>query len=83
MRAEGKSPEEIARAVHGIRRQLGVEYKELTPDGLLQEIYKRNLEKYGDKLGPTIDFLRGRGSSWEDIIESATRSGGGDIKFGK
>jgi len=79
MRAEGKSSEEIARAVHAERRALGVQYKDLTPPDLLDSIYKRNLGKYGDKLGPTVEWLRDRGKSWEDIIESATRPGGADL----
>ena len=83
MRAEGKSDEEIARALHGERRALGVKYKGLTPPAKLEEIYQRNLEKYGDKLGPTIEYLRDKGKTWEQIIDSATRPGGKDLKFGK
>lgn len=83
MKAGGSSSEEIARHMHGLRRELGARYKSLTPDELLQTIYKRNIEKYGDKLGPTIDYLRQRGKSWEDIINSAIRSGGKDINFKK
>jgi len=46
-----------------------------------EAIYARNLEKYGDKLGPTVDWLRAKGKSWEEIIESASRSGGKDLGF--
>ena len=81
MRAAGSSSEEIARTLHGLRRELGVKYKSLTPDNLLQQIYQRNLQKYGDKLGPTIDYLRQQGKSWDDIINSATRTGGKDLGF--
>ena len=79
MRAAGNSAEEIARALHAQRRALGVQYKNLTPDEPLQQIYERNLAKYGDKLGPTIDYLRNKGKSWEEIIESACRTGGKDL----
>ena len=79
MRKAGASSEDIARALHAERRALGVEYKNLTPPDMLEKIYARNIEKYGDKLGPSIDYLRGRGKSWEDIIESATRTGGKDL----
>jgi hypothetical protein len=81
MRKIAKNEEEIARTLHAERRALGVEYKGLTPPELLDTIYARNIEKYGDKLGPTIDWLRAKGKTWEQITESATRSGGGDIKF--
>ncbi len=62
------------------RRALGVEYKGLTPGAKLREIYERNRRKYGDELGPTIDWLRDAGKSWDDIIDSASRSGGSDLK---
>ena len=55
MRKAGASSESIARALHAERRALGVEFKNLTPSNMLQKIYSRNIEKYGDKLGPSID----------------------------
>jgi len=48
---------------------------------MLQQIYQRNLQKYGDKLGPSIDYIRQQGKSWDDIINSATRTGGKDLGF--
>ena len=81
MRAAGTSPEQVARQLHQMRRDLGVQYKDLTPAPQLEVIYARNLEKYGDKLGPTVDWLRAKGKSWEQIIESASRSGGKDLGF--
>lgn len=81
MRAAGASPEQVARQLHQMRRDLGVQYKDLTPAPQLEVIYARNLEKYGDKLGPTVDWLRAKGKSWEQIIESASRSGGKDLGF--
>ena len=77
LRAQGKSPEEIARQLHEDRRALGVKYKNLTPDKLREEIYAMNLEKYGDPLGPTVDYLRNvKGKSWDQIIESSANPGG-------
>ncbi len=81
MRAQGATNEQIARTLHAERRALGVQFKELTPPEKLGEIYQRNLEKYGDKLGPTIEWLRQRGKTWDQIIESATRPGGKDLGF--
>jgi hypothetical protein len=83
MRAAGESPETIARTLHAERRRLGVEYKDLTPEPLRSQIYARNLEKYGDPLGPSIEWLRARAKTWEAIIESATRPGGADLGLGK
>jgi hypothetical protein len=87
MRAAGHSAEEIARALHAERRALGEQFKAMTPPDALEQIYARNLEKYGDKLGPPIEWLIQRGLKqgklmeqiWEDIIESASRPGGKDI----
>jgi hypothetical protein len=75
----GKSKEEIARILSKKRRDLGVKYKDLTPPKLLKEIYKRNLDEYSDKLGPSVETLRKRGKSWDDIIESSSRPGGEDL----
>ncbi|AKU92966.1 RHS repeat domain-containing protein [Vulgatibacter incomptus] len=81
MRAAGNSSEEIARALHAERRALGVQFKALTPPDKLAEIYARNEAKYGDPLGPSIDWLRNAGKSWDDIIDSAVRAGGKDLGF--
>jgi len=81
MRAAGNSTEQIARTLHADRRALGVQFKDLTPEAKRIEIYDRNIVKYGDKLGPSIDWLRAQGKSWEQIIESAIRPGGKDLKF--
>jgi hypothetical protein len=81
LQALGKSEEEIARQLHAMRRELGIKYKELTPPEELARIRARNLAMYGDELGPTIEWLRARGKSWKDIIESAMRPGGLDLGY--
>jgi hypothetical protein len=60
---------------------LGVRFKDMTPANKLAEIRTRNLKNYGDELGPSIDWLRKAGKSWDDIIESAARAGGKDLGF--
>jgi len=75
LKAEGKNAEEIARILHQARRDLGVQFKDMTSPEMLEQIYKRNMNKYGDKLGPTIDYLRSKGKTWEQIIESAKTPG--------
>lgn len=81
MLKDGANPEAVARTVSEARRSLGVKYKDLTPQKELSEIYTRNLETYGDKLGPTVDYLRKKGKSWEEIIKSSSRVGGKDIGY--
>lgn len=81
MKKAGKSSEEIARKVHEMRRKLGQKYKDLTPPDLLKKIHERNIKKYKDKLGPSIEYLRKKGKSWDDIIDSACKPGGKDLRF--
>jgi RHS repeat-associated protein len=87
MRATGKSAEEIARSLSAERRALGERFKAMTPPDALEQIYARNLERYGDRLGPTVEWLVEQGlrqgksmeQIWESIVEKASRPGGGDI----
>ncbi|HEX8104282.1 MAG TPA: hypothetical protein VF533_16820 [Solirubrobacteraceae bacterium] len=81
--AAGFSDEQIARALHKRRRRIGLKYKLRTPvlgpKGQIA-IYRRNVKKYGHPLGPSIRWLRERGRTWDDIRDSACRSGGRDLK---
>lgn len=83
MLAFGLPEEFVARTLHVDRREIGVKYKDLTPQPKLSEIYWRNIQKYGDPLGPSIEYLRDKGKSWQDIIDSASRTGGQDLGLGK
>jgi hypothetical protein len=58
MRKAGKSEAEIAQWAHQQRRSLGERFKNQTAPELRKVIYKRNLSKYGDALGPTYEDLR-------------------------
>jgi len=80
-RRAGADPEFIAREALANRRALGMKYKELTPEPLRSQIRDRNLARYGDEWGPTIDFFRRQGKTWEEIIESSLRPGGKDLGF--
>ena len=75
MQHNDASSETIARAVHLERRRLAATFKELTPEPLRSRIYDRTLAVYGDRLGPSIEWLRARGKTWDDIIDSATNPG--------
>jgi hypothetical protein len=63
----------LAEEANAARRQLGVEYKNVTPEPLRDFIYDVNKARYDDPLGPTVDFLRGQRKSYHEIIESAAR----------
>ncbi|BBX46279.1 hypothetical protein GCM10009641_48650 [Mycobacterium cookii] len=82
LRAEGASEEQIAREMNALRRRLGEEYKERTPKELRHIIFARNIEKYGDPLGPSFQQLRDQGKTYAQIIEGAKRPGGDDLGLG-
>jgi len=73
MRRNGKSSEEIAKVVNQKRRALGRLFKHATDPKTRQNAFERNKRRYGDKWGPTWQYLRSQGNSWDDIIESAAR----------
>ncbi len=75
MRRDGSPPEAIARVMHAPRRQLCQAFKEQTPEPQRTRIFERTRAVYGDPLGPSVEFLRLQGKSWEHIIESASRPG--------
>jgi hypothetical protein len=68
-------PEAIARAIHAERRALSTRYKSLTPEPTRTRIHNRTVAVYGDPLGPTIEYLRAQGRSWDQIIAGAIRPG--------
>ena len=70
MTAEGKSIEEIARAVSGKRNELRLAAYEGDPEGLAT-VKARNLETYGHEDGPTADEMFEKYGSWERVIEKA------------
>lgn len=82
LEARGIDVEQIAREPHRQRRAIGLRYKLRTPvfgrRGQIA-IYRRNMRKYGNLLGPSIDWLRLRGRTWEEICEGACRAGGRDL----
>ena len=82
MQKSGATDEAIARTVNRMRRDIGVKYKNATPPAMLEDIYARNLERYGDMLGPSYEQLRSiERKTDKQIIESAVRPGGSDIDF--
>jgi len=80
LRQEGRTNQEIAIRLHQLRREIGIKYKDMTPEPTREQIYSRNRKKYGDKLGPTITYLHDyQGKTWEQIIASAITPNPGDI----
>lgn len=76
MQAEGRTTEEIARAVSTRRNEIRMEAYDDDPEGLAA-LKARNLEKYGHEEGPLPDELFAQYGSWERVIEKAFSTNAG------
>ena len=65
LRSTGASLEKVARYAYGARTDLKIKYREYTPKEVLETINARNLQKYGNELGPTFDDLVEKGKSFK------------------
>ena len=63
MRKAGRSEAEIAEMATARRRKVGLDFKERTDPDLREVIYGRNMDKYGDELGPYYQ-RSSDGSGW-------------------
>ena len=70
MEDEGKSPEEIARAMSKMRNDIRIASYKDDPEGLAK-MKERNLEKYGHEEGPLPEELYKQYGSWEKVTEKA------------
>ncbi len=74
--AEGKSTEEIARAVSAKRNELRLAAYVNDPEGLAKA-KQGNLETYGNENGPTPEFLFEKYGNWETVIIKSFSSNSG------
>ena len=81
LRAAGADAETVARILHAERNALKEKYRQLSPSDTHKLFEQRNIDKYGNALGPSIDQLRAAGKTWDQIIDSAMRAGGKDLGF--
>ena len=76
MTAEGKTVEEIARAVSTKRNQIRMDAYKDDPEGLAA-LKERNLNLYGHEEGPTPDEMYQKYGSWEMVITKAFSANSG------
>jgi hypothetical protein len=76
MQAEGRSAEEIARAVSTRRNELRLEASADDPESL-QKTKERNLEQYGHEEGPLPEELYEKYGSWEKVMSKALSTNSG------
>lgn len=76
MEAEGKSVEEIARAVSARRNEIRMETYKNDPEGL-KKLKESNLATFGNENGGTPEYFYAKYGSWETVIEKAFSTNAG------
>jgi len=77
LRTQGLDEKIVAMTMHKARRDLGVKYKDLTPQELREYIYEVNKKRYGDPLGGSFEFFEQKyDGDFSKIIEGAKRPNG-------
>lgn len=76
MTAEGKSTEEIARAISTKRNQIRLDAYQNDPEGLAK-LKERNLSQYGHEEGPLPEESYVKYGSWEMVIAKAFSTNSG------
>lgn len=76
MEAEGKSIEDIARAVSTRRNEIRMEAYKDDPEGL-EKLKESNLKTFGNENGGTPDYFYKKYGSWETVIEKAFSTNAG------
>ena len=76
MASQGKSTEEIARAVSAKRNEVRLASYKDNPEGL-QKVKESNLNTYGNENGPTAESLFEKYGSWEAVILKSFSSNSG------
>lgn len=76
MESEGKSVEEIARAVSAMRNEIRLAAYANDPEGLAK-VKKSNLDTYGNENGPTPEFLFAKYGDWDTVLRKSFSSNPG------
>ena len=76
MESDGKSVEEIARAVSTRRNEIRMEAYKDDPEGL-EKLKESNLAAFGNENGGTPEFFYQKYGSWEKVIEKAFATNAG------
>ncbi|XP_024525031.1 uncharacterized protein LOC9655625 [Selaginella moellendorffii] len=79
--ALGTVSEATARKLHNIRSSIKRRYTEISPWQWQQIIKNRQHGRYDTSSGPSFQFLRDQGKSFQSIGESACRPGGKDLNM--
>lgn len=76
MLKDGCEMEEIARKLSARRNEIRMEAYKDDPEGM-EVVKKRNLEEYGNEMGPTPEYLFEKYGSWETVTRKAFSSNPG------
>lgn len=73
LRERGLDDEAIARSLVAARNDLKRRYRRDIDPALLALIEQRNLQKYGNVVGPDADALFAKYGSWQEVCKAAWR----------
>lgn len=77
MRVEGRSEQEIARIMVPRRNQAKALVRTKMKAKDVRRLEERNKARYGDPLGPTVEWMHAKhGGNWHDVVEATTESNG-------
>lgn len=74
LRRLGRPAKEIAEAVVDLRIKAKIDARKLMRADDVKVLEARNMTKYNDPIGPTVEWYLENGKSYDYIIESATSS---------
>ncbi|MDD4959023.1 MAG: hypothetical protein PHS51_06710 [Gallionella sp.] len=74
MAAAGKTEKAIAEKLVALRNEAKIVERAKMESRDVAVLEARNMNKYGNPIGPTVEWLLANGKTYEEIIESATDS---------
>ncbi|MBA9004286.1 MULTISPECIES: hypothetical protein [Thermomonospora] len=75
LRVQGRSEQEIARIMVPRRNQAKALVRTKMRAKDVRRLEERNKARYGDPLGPTVEWMHAQyGGNWHDIVEATTES---------
>ena len=78
---QGMTDQQIAEIVIPLRNNYKAAYRSFMSPEAVAMVEARNLGRYGDRLGPSVDYFLSVGKTYEYMVEAASRPGGADIDW--
>jgi hypothetical protein len=69
----GVDVEAVARHVVALRNEMKIRFRDGLPSVVVNEMERRNLDKYDHPIGPTAEWLFEKYGNWVDVAKAAAR----------